>query len=128
MVEKNIVSGTPPLLFLPAKNYRFSVDDNNFIIRIPRKGSYNDIAPDFFNEDDGEFNIYDEKSNTLYLPSITKVLFACNKYPDLEFNQMFIPYSLVFEEDEVVIIGQVVGMIILKSDEEENIIDIDGGE
>lgn len=118
MGDKTVI-GTPPLLFLPAKNYKFNVNDENYIIRVPRKGNYKDLDPNFFTEEDGSFNILDVDTNTLYLPSITKVLFACNKYPYLEDNQFFVPYVINFDEEEVLITGQIISLFI----EEEVVVD-----
>jgi len=110
-MSENTICGTPPMLLLPAKEYKFRIDDNNYIIELPRRGSYHDLSPDIFSIEDGEFNILDEQSNTLYTPSITKVLFATGKYPDLGFNQFFVPYSISFKEELVVLVGQIISMI-----------------
>ena len=48
-----------------------------------------DLAPEIFNEEDGEFEILSAENNILYMPSITKVLFAISQYHDLKFNQFF---------------------------------------
>lgn len=117
--EERFVQGTPPLLFLPAKNYIFKVSEEHFIIELPRKGKYYDLAPDFFPEDSGEFNILDEDSGILYLPAITKVLFAVSKYPDLKFNQFFAPYTIKFEEDKVFITGMVINMMLPVDEDKE---------
>lgn len=106
------IKGTPPPICLPAKNYIFKLDGNHYMIEIPRKGTYHELAPELFTEEDGEFNIFDEESKILYMPAVTKVLFAMSKYPDLNFNQFFVPYSYKFEEDKVVIVGQVVDLIL----------------
>jgi len=121
-MQENTICGTPPMLLLPAKEYKFRIDDNNYIIELPRRGFYHDLAPDIFSIEDGEFNILDEQSNTLYTPSITKVLFAVGKYPDLKFNQFFVPYCINFKSDLVVLVGQIVSMIpnISTTTEEEN--------
>lgn len=119
MREKTVI-GTPPMLFLPAKNYKFNVNLDNHVISIPRKGNYKDIDPSFFTEEDGSFNILDTDTDTLYLPSITKVLFACNKYPYLEGNQFFVPYVINFKEDEVLITGQIIELFIEEEVEVEN--------
>ena len=118
-MEDKCIKGTPPMVLLPAKNYIFKVGNENYIIRLPRKGTYHALAPELFDENAGEFNIYDEKSKILYLPSITKVLFASSQYPDMEFNQFFVPYSITFEDEEVVIVGQVIDMILGEKPEEE---------
>ena len=117
-MEDKFVKGTPPAVLMPAKNYVFKVDKSNYLIELPRKGTYHELAPEIFPEEAGEFNIYDEESKILYLPAITKVLFATSKYPDLAFNQFFVPYSIKFEEDKILIIGQVIDMMIAKKTED----------
>lgn len=117
--NENIITGTPPLVMMAAKEYFFRVKDEHYIITVPRKGKYADLAPEIFDENSGEFNIYDEDKNILFMPSITKILFATGKYPDLNFNQFFVPYTLKFDEETVDIIGQVIDMVLpAKKDEE----------
>lgn len=99
------ISGVPTMIMLPARNYKFKVVLDECEIRIPREGNYHTLCPDYFPEDAGEFRILD--SNAAYLPSITKVLFAVGRYPDLPFNQVFAPIALVIDKDDVVIVGQV---------------------
>ena len=95
----------------PARNYHFRVVKGEHKLTIPRVGKYHELAPDIFKEEDGEFNLYDGDSNVMYLPAISKVLFAVSKYPDLENNQLFAPIALIFNEDTVDIIGQVIEML-----------------
>ena len=103
--EPKEIFGVPTMLMLPARNYRFKIVLEQCEIRIPRKGSYHELAPGVFDELHGRFNILDE--NILYCPSVTKVLFACAKYPALEPNQVFAPIAMIVEEEEVILIGQV---------------------
>jgi hypothetical protein len=112
-----IMKGTPPLVFLPAKNYVFKVLDGHHIIEIPRKGNYHDLAPDFFKEEAGSFDILNDKG-ILFTPSLTKVLFATKKYPDLEYNQLFVPHTLEFREDYVNIVGQVIELSMKELEDE----------
>jgi hypothetical protein len=125
-MEEQYIKGTPPMALLPAKNYVFKINDENYEIRIPRKGNYHDLAPDFFPEDAGEFNILDEESNILYIPSITKVLFATSKYPEMKFNQFFVPYVIKFGTDEVVLVGQVMDMMVTMKSEDTSKIEKEG--
>jgi len=46
------------------------------------------------------------------------VLFATNKYPDLKFNQFFVPYSIHFDDDTVTLTGQIADMLLVKESEE----------
>jgi hypothetical protein len=103
--------GTPTMLLLPARNYYFKVSKKEHKITVPRKGIYKDIDPKVYKEEDGDFLLLDEKHNVLYMPAISKVLFACEAYPDLKNSQLFAPIALVFREDEVDIIGQVIEML-----------------
>lgn len=111
MSKENVHYGTPSMILLPSANYKFTVSEEKYSITIPRSGKYNDIDPDFFSEEDGVFNMFDEKSKVLWLPSISKVLYATKKYPDLKANQLFAPLSLKFKKSEVEIIGQVIEVL-----------------
>lgn len=103
--------GTPSMVLMPARKYAFKVSKEFHTIIIPRKGSYNEIEPNLFTKEDGEFELYNSRKRIMYLPAISKVLFAANKYPDLEDNQLFAPISLVFKKDTVEISGQIINMI-----------------
>ena len=103
--------GTPTMVMFPARNFHFRVAKNEHEIVIPRKGNYHEIAPEVFSEEEGDFMVYDEENAVMYLPAITKILFAVEKYPDLAANQLFAPVALLFDEEEVHIIGQVVEML-----------------
>ena len=118
MDKGKIIQGTQPMVLLPARNYVFRVSNENYVIEIPRKGVYTEVAPEIFNNADGEFNIYDDQSGILYTPSITKVLFAAGKYPDLRSTELFVPYSIKFTEDAVTIVGSVVEMLLAKRGED----------
>lgn len=119
-MSDNIMKGTPPAALLPARNYLFRVLTDHHMIEIPRKGKYKDLAPEFFKDDDGEFNILDD-NGVLFMPSITKVLFALKKYPDLENNQLFIPHTFEFKEDVVVVIGQAIELTSSTEAPEEDV-------
>jgi len=103
--------GTPTMVMFPAKNFYFRVSKNEHKITIPRKGNYHKIAPEVFTEEDGDFMVYDEENKVMYLPAITKILFAVEKYPDLASNQLFAPIALIFNEDTVDIVGQIVEIL-----------------
>lgn len=100
--------GTPTAVLLPSRNYYFKSSTETYKITIPRAGKYHDIDPEFFSEDEGEFNLL--SNDTMYMPSITKVLFATKQYPDLKSNQLFAPIALKFNEDTVDIFGQIIEM------------------
>jgi len=105
-------TGTPTMVLLPARNYKFKVVNEEYKIVIPRKGSYAEIDPEFFSEEDGEFHLMDGRTKALYLPSISKVLFATQQYPDLKSEELFAPVLIKFKKDEVEIIGQKLEMLL----------------
>jgi hypothetical protein len=106
-----MVEGTPNMVLMPSKRYQFLVLDAEHKITVPRKGKYHELAPEIFEEEEGAFNILDEENGVLYIPSITKVLFATNQYPDLEPLQLFAPTYFLINEDTVDIVGQVIEII-----------------
>lgn len=108
--------GTPSMVLMPARNYAFKVSNKTYVISIPRKGEYHEVAPELFSKEDGGFDLFDARKKIMYLPAISKVLFAANKYPDLKNNQLFAPISLVFKKDTVEISGQIINMV--ETDEE----------
>ncbi len=81
------------------------------MITVPRKGSYHELDS-IFSEESGEFELYNEKTGVLYLPALSKVLFATRQYPDLKNNQLFMPLSMVFKEDVVEISGYILNMLV----------------
>lgn len=103
--------GTPTMVMFPARNFHFRVSKGEHEIVIPRKGNYHKIAPEIFTEEDGDFMVYDEDNAVMYLPAITKILFAVKKYPDLTSNQLFAPIALLFDKDVVRIVGQVIEIL-----------------
>ena len=115
MSEESTILGTPPPVMLPARNYCFKVKDEHYVISIPRRGSYHDLDPDFFPEDSGYFDIFDDEKKLFYMPAITKVMFADYKYPDLATNQFFVPYVYSIKEDTVDIVGQLVEVMPYKA-------------
>lgn len=103
--------GTPSMVLLPSRNFPFQVSDKLHTITIPRKGSYYGLDPSFFSEEDGDFELYNEEKGVMYLPAISKVLFAAKLYPDLGNNQLFAPISFVFKKDVVEISGHILDML-----------------
>lgn len=111
MEEKIKNAGVLSMVLLPARNNTFFTEKKRYYtITIPRKGKYEDIGPDFFKESDGEFDILNAE-NTLFLPSITKVLFAGKQYPDLADDQLFVPLTFTFREEFIDIVGQIVTLV-----------------
>ena len=109
--DEDMQYGTPTMVLLPARRYKFRVLKKEYKIVLPRKGFYHKLDKEYFSEEDGEFMLLDDKNSIMYLPAISKVLFATSKYPDLESNQLFAPVALVFKKNKVEIIGQIVEML-----------------
>ena len=104
-------TGTPTMVLLPSRNYHFRVLDEEHKITVPKEGKYHDLAPELFTEEEGAFCLLDKENDVMYMPAISKVLFATEQYPDLENNQLFAPIALVFNKSTVDIIGQVVEIL-----------------
>ena len=105
--EYTKVKGVPGALLLPSREYKFKVYHGNHVITVPRKGYFKDLDSTFFSEKDGEFHFL--KSDILYMPSLSKVLFACSKYPALNNNQAFVIIGIRFvDEDKMEVIGNVI--------------------
>lgn len=109
--EKDAQLGTPSMVLLPSRNYPFKVSEEIHKIILPREGTYHGLDPLFFSEEDGKFNLYDEESNVFYFPTISKVLYAEKKYPELKNNQLFAPIYMVLNKKTVEIYGQVIDML-----------------
>jgi len=110
------ILGTPTMMLLPARRYAFTVSEQDYTIKIPRRGKYKDLDPKFFTDEDGEFDILAKSGDEgveqiLFMPSISKVLFATAKYPVLKEDQAFTPIAIVVTKDEIEIIGQIVQML-----------------
>ncbi len=107
--------GTPTMLLLPARNYKFKVYEKEYSIIVPKTGKYVDLDKDMFSEKDGEFDLLqpgeEDNEQIMYIPSLSKVLFATDQYPDLEDTQAFAPMAIIIREDEVEIIGSIIQMI-----------------
>lgn len=109
MTDNSTFTGVPTMCLLPLNNTKFKVV-SSFGISIPRSGVYNELAPEVFDETFGAFNLLTD-NNILYIPAITKVLLATNKYPKLEANQVFAPSVVSFEDDVVIIEGTILEIL-----------------
>jgi hypothetical protein len=109
MGDDVIFTGIPTMCLLPLNNTKFKVV-NEVYLSVPREGVYKKLAPEIFNDSDGEFKLLTE-GNALYLPAITKILLALGKYPSLETNQVFAPSILLFEDDVVIIEGAILEIL-----------------
>jgi hypothetical protein len=114
LTAKEVV-GTPTPMMLPARNYKFKVYDQEYTVTIPRHGKYVDLDDKMFTKEDGEFDLMQysrkDKAYIMYLPTLSKVLFATSQYPDLEDTQAFTPIALVIKKDRVEIVGNLIEMI-----------------
>lgn len=110
--ESQKIIGTPTMMLLPARHYVFTVSKEEHTIAIPRKGKYSDYDGNA-GEADGEFDILsgNKGNQVLYLPSISKVLFATKQYPDLKEDEAFSPMAIKVTKDEVIITGYIIRMI-----------------
>ena len=108
MTQENIYVGLPTMCLLPLNKTRFKTI-GSLNITITRRGVYNEIAPEIFDKDSGEFDLL--TNDTIYLPSITKVLLAEKKYPSLKANQIFSPFGFVFDDETVSIEGMVLEIL-----------------
>jgi hypothetical protein len=108
MSNYEVHMGLPTLSMLPMVNTNFTVIEK-IEIEIPRSGNYHELSSGVFDKDSGDFDLFSK--GVLYLPSITKVLLAVNKYPNLKQNQIFTPMSIEFFDDVVKIRGSVLEII-----------------
>jgi len=105
--------GTPTMMFLPARNYKFKVYEKSYTITIPKKGKYVDFDNELFTKDDGDFDIMPTsgQTKTLLVPEISRVLFAASTYPALKDNQAFTPLAITVKRDKVLITGNIIEMM-----------------
>lgn len=111
-MEQEVFKGLPTLSLLPLVNTDFKVI-KTVQFNIPKKGVYNELSPEIFLEDSGEFNLFD--NDTLYLPSITKVLLAIGKYPELKQNQIFTIASLEVDKEVVIVTGSILEILKIEA-------------
>lgn len=109
MADDTLFTGVPTMCLLPLKNTKFKVVDR-VQIYLPRGGNYSELAPDIFNAEYGNFDLLNV-DGLLHIPSITTVLLATGKYPQLEANQVFAPATLFFKETELIIDGMILEIL-----------------
>jgi len=107
-MERKIYEGLPTMSLFPMNPTRFMVVDE-IKLTIPRRGNYNELNPEVFDVSSGDFDLL--KDSVLFMPAITRILLATNKYPDLAGNQVFTPSVFVFNEDTVEIQGSILEII-----------------
>jgi len=106
-----IHEGLPTMAFLPPVNYRFELYEERYKLIIPIKGTFQELDPEFFTEDDGNYKIISEDGKVWNISILTKVLFAAKMYPALQPDQLFCPIAFSLVEDKLEIIGQVLTML-----------------
>ncbi len=105
------VGVAPGFLLLPAREYEWELK-KKVEFRIPLKGSIRGVLrEDVLSGDvkiagDDGFSIFED--NVLLLWEIVRVMFASARYPELESNECFNVVALEFEDDEVIIYGEVI--------------------
>jgi len=109
------VIGTPTMLLLPSRNYKFKVSNTQYSVRLPRCGKYSDLDSKLFSDKDGDFDVllHDDKYNAdvVLLPNISKLMFVTSQYPDMKDNQAFAPVALIIHEDYVDVVGNLIEMM-----------------
>ena len=107
--------GTPTALLLPARNYKFKVFPETHTMTVPKEGKYVDLDGKLFAKKDGDFDFLQyskkDKSYTIFIPALSKVLFGTNQYPDMKDSQAFTPISITVKGDEVEILGNLIEMV-----------------
>jgi hypothetical protein len=108
-VKEDVMYAMPTLAMLPANNYKIHIGIDSFSMTVPCKGTYLELDPDFFSEEDGKFAIFE--NNVLSVSTITKVLFGLKSYPDLADNQLFCPIKFEIDKNTITITGRIVTIL-----------------
>lgn len=108
--------GVPSLSLLPLMNVNFKIVDS-LRIQVPNKGDYHKLMPDVFDQEAGNFTVFE--NNILHLPSITKVLLATGNYPQLKNNQLFVPSHFEFLDKSIIIKGDILELIITEKGDQD---------
>ena len=95
--EETTLVGIPTMALLPPKNFYFKVLNDKHKLSIPKTGKFYDLDKDFFDKEEGSFEIVNAECVNISL--ITKVLFGTKKYPDLKPNQLFCPIVLIINKN-----------------------------
>jgi hypothetical protein len=102
------VQGTPPAALFPAKNYVMELQGQQHMIKVPRKGKYSDLDPDFFGDNAGEFRVTRADGMAIDMNMLSRILFATKQYPDLGFDQFFVINTIAVKGEDVIVVGQVI--------------------
>ena len=117
MVDNKTYSGLPPAVLLPARNYVYKEESGIVSIVLPKEGKFIDIDPTFndnFKSNGERYNLVRktrDENEVLYLPDISRVLFAKKYYPALDDHQVFILIGVEIKKDSVVLHGKIVSIL-----------------
>ncbi len=103
--EEKIVVGMPSANFLPLAKYKFKHLTGLASLTVPVRGT--------FPEDSGfkgEFDICPSVGIILF-GTLTQVMLALGKYPNLEEGQRFILSGLELDGENILVIGRVVELV-----------------
>jgi hypothetical protein len=100
-----VVSGLPSGVFLPVGNYKFKYLTDLAAATLPIRGQY----PEGLGMDGG-YDICPEPGVIMF-STLTQVLLAFGKYPNLTGNQRFVMAGLELDGDNIRIIGKVVELL-----------------
>lgn len=109
-----VVGVAPGFLLLPAREYEWQLE-KKIQINIPLKGKIQELLKNTCLSEqikiagDDEFSIFED--GLLLLWEIVRVLFAQGKYPALKDDESFNVVALEFENDEVVLHGEIIKSI-----------------
>lgn len=101
-----VMLGIPTMGLIKARNYKFKISEDTFMMKVPVRGTYFDLDSEFFTEEDGSFEICNDTD--FNIATLSKVLFAAKCYPELKENQLFCPLKFTVADEIVTIYGQVV--------------------
>lgn len=108
--------GLPPAILLPARDYVYEEETKTVGIRLPITGKFSEIDPEFPSMQAGgdEFKLVRETktgNKMLYIPDISRIMFALRYYPKLELHQAFSIVGFEIEEESVVVYGKIISIL-----------------
>lgn len=103
--EAPIIKGQPGIVILPAKMYTMKTIVKSHVFSIPMVGKFSELYPDFYeltgkSTETDDFKVVFDFDGKLCIASVAavEVLFAAEKYPALEDNQVFSISDFVMDE------------------------------
>lgn len=104
----------PGFILIPAREYEWELSQK-ITLRLPNKGlisnflNNKDLADDINIAGEDEFSIFED--GLLQLWELVRVLFARSEYPNLEDDQCLNVVALEFEEEEIIVHGEILKYI-----------------